>query len=295
MIGASVPLRLRGPGLDPALAAKRERLGTILAGMGRTLVAYSGGVDSALLLAEARRVLGESAAGVIADSASLPRAELEAALALANSRGIPVRVIATREMERAAYRANGPDRCYHCKAELFERLTEIALKEGWCSLAYGAVTDDLGEERPGMSAATEYRIRAPLVEAELGKLEIRVLARLAGLPVWEKPQSACLASRVPHGIAVTAEKLRQVELAEARIRASFALRVLRVRHEGTVARIEVSMGDIPRLSSSEIKSAILLQISDLGFASVEIDPRGYRRPDPLPSAPSEELAHAESR
>lgn len=293
MTGTAATLHLRGPGLDAALAAKREGLAAILSGMGRTLVAYSGGVDSALLLAEARRVLGAAAEGAIADSPSLPRAELEAALALATSRGIPVRIVATRELERAAYRSNAPDRCYHCKAELFGRLSEIALGEGWNSLAYGAVTDDLGEDRPGMSAAAEYGIRAPLVEAGIGKLEGRVLARAAGLPVWEKPQSACLASRIPHGTPVTAERLDQVERAEARLRAAFALRVLRVRHGGGTARIEVSEGDVARLSTPDAAASILLQIGDLGFTSVEI--RGYRRPDPLPTDPPEVLVHAESR
>ena len=232
-------IRLRAPGVDPALAAKRSRLGCILAEMGRTLVAYSGGVDSAYLLAEASRALGPRALGVIAKSPSLPAAELEAAVALAASRGIGVRVIETREMEREEYRANGPDRCYHCKAELFDRLAAIAAEEGWASIAYGALTDDLGDVRPGMAAADRFRVRAPLLEVGLGKLEVRLLAHELGLRVWDKPQSACLASRIPHGSPVTEVKLRQVERGEAWLREAFGLRVVRLRHEGTRARIEV--------------------------------------------------------
>ncbi|HET9940095.1 MAG TPA: TIGR00268 family protein, partial [Candidatus Eisenbacteria bacterium] len=174
-------LTLRGPGIDPELRAKRDGLRAILETLGRTVVAYSGGVDSAFLLVEARRVLGDRVEGAIADSPSLPRAELDQALALARDRDIPVRVIETREMEREAYVANGPDRCYHCKAELFGCLEAVAEKESWSTIAYGAVTDDLGDVRPGMRAADRYQVRAPLLEAGLGKLEVRVLARGLGL------------------------------------------------------------------------------------------------------------------
>jgi uncharacterized protein len=288
-------IRLRAPGVEPALAAKRSRLGGILAGMGRTLVAYSGGVDSAYLLAEASRTLGPRALGVIAKSPSLPAAELEAAVALAASRGIGVRVIETREMEREEYRANGPDRCYHCKAELFERLAAIAAEEGWESIAYGALTDDLGDVRPGMAAADRFRVRAPLLESGLGKLEVRLLAHELGLRVWDKPQSACLASRIPHGSRVTEMKLSQVERGEAWLREAFGLRVVRLRHEGTRARIEVLAEDIDRLSGNEIFSSISLALNHLGFATVEIDPRGYRRPDPQPKIFAQEGADGERR
>jgi len=286
-------IRLRAPGVEPALAAKRSRLVGILAEMGRTLVAYSGGVDSAYLLAEASRALGPRALGVIAKSPSLPAAELEAAVALAASRGIGVRVIETREMEREEYRANGPDRCYHCKAELFERLAAIAAEEGWASVAYGALTDDLGDVRPGMAAADRFRVRAPLLEAGLGKLEVRLLAHELGLRVWDKPQSACLASRIPHGSRVTEMKLSQVERGEAWLREAFGLRVVRLRHEGTRARIEVLAEDIDRLSRSEAFSSISLTLNSLGFETVSIDPRGYRRPDPQPKIFAEEGADGE--
>ncbi len=268
------------PGSD--LEAKRARLTEILSGLGRVLVAYSGGVDSAVLLTEAHRVLGDGACGVIARSPSLPEAELRLALELARSRGIAVRVIHTEEMAREEYRANRPDRCYHCKTELFEKLEALAREESWDALAYGAVTDDLGDDRPGMAAAERHRVLAPLLEAGLTKLEIRILARRLKLEVWDKPQSACLASRIPHGSEVTPEKLKQVELGEAALRERFGLRVVRLRHEGLRARIEVDPSEIARIQEPGQKEAILTLVRQLGFADMEIDPRGYRRADPMP-------------
>jgi uncharacterized protein len=276
-------LTLHGPGIHPDLQAKRDGLRAILESSGRTVVAFSGGVDSAFLLVEARRVLGERAEGAIADSPSLPREELDSAVALAREHGIPVRVIETREMERDAYVANGPDRCYHCKAELFGQLESMAEAEGWDTIAYGAVTDDLGDVRPGMKAADRYQVRAPLLEAGLGKLEVRLLARSLGLPVWDKPQSACLASRIPHGSPVTRAKLEQVERGEAWLKGAFGLRVVRLRHEGGRARIEVGLGEIARISTDAAISRIRQQLGALGFQDVWIDPAGYRRADPNPS------------
>lgn len=273
----------------PGLEEKRERLAGILLGLGRTLVAYSGGVDSTVLLWEAHRVLRHRACGVIADSPSLPRAELEAALALAGRAGIPVRVVPTRELERAGYRENGPDRCYHCKVELFETLGSMAAQEGWDALAYGAVTDDLGDDRPGMSAAEERRVRAPLLEAGWSKVEVRALARRLGLPTWDKPQSACLASRIPHGTEVTPERLLQVERAEAGLREALGVRVLRVRHEGGRARIEVAGEDVGRISEARTLARIRLFLSTLGFGEVTVDPLGYRRADPLPGPEQEAI------
>jgi uncharacterized protein len=270
------------------LASKRARLEEILRGLGRVLVAYSGGVDSAVLLAEAHRVLGEGACGVIAQSPSLPEAELHQALSLASERGIPVRVIRTDEMEREEYRRNRPDRCFHCKTELFEKLESLARREGWDAIAYGAVTDDLGDVRPGMRAADRHRVRAPLLEAGCSKLEVRMLARRLGLRVWDKPQAACLASRIPHGTEVTEEKLKQVELGEAALRERFGLRIVRLRHEGSRARVEVAAEEIPRLSRPAEKEAVLAIVQNLGFAELTIDPRGYRRADPLPPTAKEE-------
>jgi len=270
------------------LEGKRARLKEILRGLGRVLIAYSGGVDSAVLLAESHRVLGERACGIIAQSPSLPQAELQAALALACARGIPVRVIRTEEMSREEYRANRPDRCFHCKTELFEKLEDLAREESWDTLAYGAVTDDLGDDRPGMIAAEGHRVRAPLIEAGLSKLEVRILARRLALQVWDKPQSACLASRIPHGSEVTPEKLKQVELGEAALKERFGLRVVRLRHEGRKARIEVDPSEIARIQAPWQKEAILTLVRQLGFAEMEIDPRGYRRADPMPQVPQED-------
>jgi pyridinium-3,5-biscarboxylic acid mononucleotide sulfurtransferase len=275
-------VRMSGPGLGREIAAKRERLEGILGSLGRTLVAYSGGVDSTLLLIEAHRALGPGALGVIAESPSLPRSELSAALEAATAWGVQVRVIETHEMRREGYRKNGPDRCYHCKSELFEELIEIAREEGWESICYGAITDDLGDDRPGMTAAKELRIRAPLLEAGLNKLEVRILAREIGIRVWDKPQSACLSSRIPHGSEVTPEKLAQVERGETWLREAFSLRVVRLRHEGARARIEVSSTQIPLLSRPESIGRIREVLSGLGFREVVIDPAGYRRPDPQP-------------
>lgn len=288
-------LRVTAPPSRAELERKRSALREILGEMGRTLVAYSGGVDSAYLLAEAVLALGQRAQGVIGHSPSLGDAELAGALAVASSRGLPVRVIETHEMDREAYRQNGPDRCYHCKAELFERLSAIASAEGWDSLAYGAVTDDLGDVRPGMSAAERHRVRAPLLEAGLRKLEVRTLAREMDLGVWDKPQSPCLASRIPHGSEVTRTKLSQVERGEAWLRETFGLRVVRLRHEGELARIEVRPNAVARLSEPAAISSISLRLKELGFNQVEVDPRGYRRPDPTPLDPMEVSSDAESR
>jgi uncharacterized protein len=277
--------------VSAALAGKGDRLDEVLRSLGRTLVAYSGGVDSAFLLARAHQVLGKNALGVIARSPSLPAAELSSALKLAEGRGIPVRVVETREMEREAYRRNGPDRCFHCKAELFDHLADLAAAEDWRTIAYGAVTDDLGDDRPGMRAADAQRVRAPLLEAGLSKLEVRALARQMGLRVWDKPQAACLASRIPHGVEVTVERLRQVETAEAWIREKLGLRVVRVRHMGTCARVETERADIPRLRAAEPE--LRSQLATWGFDSVEIDPEGYRRPDPLPIDNKEVTSHVQ--
>jgi len=272
----------RGSALSKELEEKRARLEEILRGLGRVLIAYSGGVDSAVLLAESHRVLGDRACGVIAQSPSLPETELLDALSLAREGGFPARVIRTEEMEREAYRANRPDRCYHCKTELFEKLEALAREESWDSIAYGAVTDDLGDVRPGMTAADRHRVRAPLLEAGFSKVEIRMLARRLGLRVWDKPQSACLASRIPHGSEVTSEKLKQIELGEAALRETLGLRVLRLRHEGRKARIEVDPREVARIQEPAQKDAILAIVRELGFDELEIDPKGYRRADPLP-------------
>jgi uncharacterized protein len=276
-----------------SLAHKECRLREALVSCDRTLVAYSGGVDSTFLLAAAFDTLGERAMGVIARSPSLPEVELRDALDTAREHGLPVRVIETHEMERKAYRANGRDRCYHCKSELFERLDALAASEGWTSVAYGAVTDDLGDDRPGMEAARCRSVRAPLLEADLSKMEVRILSRRMGLRVWDKPQSACLASRIPHGTEVTPQRLGQVEAAERWIRDRFAVRILRVRHLGSTARIETEPSDIPRLAAA--LPDLGRGLAEWGFTEVVVDPDGYRRPDPLPIEKMEDTRNVQGR
>jgi len=273
--------------VEQKLAALRQQFRDL----GSVLVCYSGGIDSALVLAVATEVLGDGAVGMTAVSPSLAPSERDDAARIARSLGANHRFVESHEMDRPGYVANGPDRCFHCKTELFERLEALADHEGWRTLAYGAVVDDLGDTRPGMRAADAHRVRAPLIEAGIGKLEVRILARALGLRVWDKAASACLASRVPHGSEVTAEKLGQIERGEDWLRSAFGLGTVRLRHEGARARIEVRVDDIPLLQGHI--GRISLYLRDLGFHEVQIDPRGYRRPDPLPRS-EEELADAQS-
>jgi uncharacterized protein len=278
--------------LEERLAAARA----ILRSFGEVRVAYSGGVDSALLLALAVECLGERATGVIARSESLAERELAAALETAAAMGARVRVVETRELENENYAANGPDRCYHCKAELFDRMRRLAAAEG-VALVYGAIADDLGDDRPGMRAALERNVRAPLLEAGFRKAEVREAARRLGLAVWEKPAQPCLASRIPHGLRVTPEKLRAVAAAEEVVRRE-GFRVVRVRHRGALAGIEVLCEDLPRLEEPERWLRIQTGIRALGFREVEASPGGYRqggrgatpedsRPAPVAHGPSE--------
>jgi uncharacterized protein len=253
---------------------KEERVCGILRSLGEVRVAYSGGVDSAVLLALATECLGPRATGVIARSPSLASRELAAALETAARMGASVRVIDTREIESEKYAANGPDRCYHCKSELFERMRALEGEDG-AVLVYGAIVDDLADDRPGMRAAGERGVRAPLLEAGLRKEEVRAIARRLGLAVHEKPAQPCLASRIPHGERVTREKLQAVERAEEVVRGE-GFRVLRVRHRGALARIEVLCDDLPRLRDPERWSRIERGIRALGFLEVEASPEGYR-------------------
>lgn len=253
---------------------KRERLEAILRGGERVLIAFSGGVDSTFLLKVAVETLGGNAIAATAVSPSLPARERREAASLARQMGVRQIEVATGEVSRADYRQNTPDRCYFCKRELFETLEPIRAREGCRWIATGEIVDDLGDLRPGARAAREHGIRAPLLEAGLSKAEIRRLSRAAGLPTWDKPAMACLASRIPHGSEVTGEKLGAVERAED-VLIGLGFRQVRVRHHGAQARIEVEPAEIPR--ALELRGRIAGALEPLGFARVTVDPRGYRQ------------------
>lgn len=257
------------------LEARRARLGEILEGLGSVLVAYSGGVDSAYLLKAAHEVLGDRAVGLIADSPSLARAEFEQALDVAREIGARLEVVPTAEHENPAYIANAPNRCYFCKSELFTVTAAAAVRFGVAHVVYGANLDDTGDFRPGMTAARERGIRAPLLEARLTKADVRELARRAGLSVWDKPAFACLASRIPHGTPVTVERLSRVERAEAVLR-GHGFRQFRVRDLETMARVEVEARDLPRLTAEPLRGEVVNALRGLGFASVVVDLEGFR-------------------
>ena len=239
------------------------------------IVAYSGGVDSAYLAWAASRVLGERALSVTADSASYPARHREMALSIARQFSLNHEIIHTSELERPEYRANHPDRCYHCKNELFTQLARLAGERGFAAVADGSNADDRGDYRPGRKAAHELGIISPLDEAGLTKDDVRALSREAGLPTWDEPASACLSSRIPYFSEVTEEKLQVIEQAEEAVRA-LGFRILRVRHHGEIARLEVARDEMARLLDPEISSAVDRALRRLGFRFVTVDLKGYR-------------------
>lgn len=254
---------------------KSALLQETLRSLGSVLVAYSGGTDSAYLAWTAHRALGEQMVAVIADSASLPRAELAAALLFTAEHGIPTEILYTREMENADYQRNDGQRCFHCKDELFTRMEAQRVTMGFARIAYGMNLDDRGEFRPGQRAAAMHHAVAPLVLAELSKAEIRALAREAGLRVADKPASACLSSRIEYGRPVTAENLLQVERAEEALhRMGFAQ--VRVRHHGELARVEIARGDLARALSMAVLDEVSAALKAVGFQYVTLDMQGYR-------------------
>jgi len=287
-------------------ANKLQELRELIRTFGSCLVAYSGGVDSVFLARVARDVLGEKSLAAIADSPSLPRRELQEALEIAARFQIPVRVVRTREFERADYLANPVNRCYFCKHELFSELEPLARDAGFAVIAYGENASDVGDLRPGRIAAGEFKVRAPLREIGLTKAEIRVLSAELGLPTADKPQLACLSSRIPHGEPVTVEKLSMIEAAEDHLR-SLGFRDVRVRHHELdsglaraldqadpkaptpatrqssskspryLARIEVGPSEIPRMLQAEPRQGIADVLKALGYAYVTLDLTGYRR------------------
>ncbi|MEW5795162.1 MAG: ATP-dependent sacrificial sulfur transferase LarE [Candidatus Zixiibacteriota bacterium] len=260
---------------DAALDGKLRSLRNLVKELGSALVAYSGGVDSAFLVKVAFEQLSEQVLAVTADSESIPRSELDAACRLARAIGVRHLVINTGELKDPLYIANAPDRCYHCKRTLFVSLTEIARQQGFRFVLEGSNFSDLADYRPGLKAVNQFRVRSPLREAGLTKDEIRTLSKQAGLPTWDKPAAPCLSSRIPYGSAVTTEKLRRIEAAEAFLR-PLGFRELRVRDYDTAARIEVPMEDIPRLQSDALFPQVERKLKELGYQSVIVDPRGFR-------------------
>ena len=252
------------------IAEKYDNLRALLRSCGSCLVAYSGGVDSVFLAYVARQALGEKSLAAIADSPSLPRREFEGALALADQFHFPVRVVRTREFDNSQYLANPSNRCYFCKHELFTELAPLARAEGLAVIAYGENASDVGDFRPGAQAAAEFQVRAPLKEAGLTKTEIRQLSAQLGLPTADKPQMACLSSRIPYGEAVTPEKLKMIELAENTLR-DFGFYDVRVRHHQLVMG-PVSLPGLPGSSDSPKPSALNLQPATLHLARIEVGP-----------------------
>ena len=261
--------------VDVVVLNKADEARRILRELDTVVVAFSGGVDSTLLLRLAQDSLGERCVAVTAVSASLSDRERRDAVDLAARIGARHLEIDSHELERPDYAANGPARCYHCKSELFDICFQTARNLGFSSVVYGATRDDLGEYRPGMNAAKERGVRALLLEAGLGKAEIRALSRLFDLPTADKPALACLASRIPFGTPVSEDRLRQIELAENALH-DLGFREVRVRYHGDVARIEVGAGEWDRLLDAELRRHLALRVRDAGFRFVALDMEPFR-------------------
>ena len=257
------------------MSSKQSALEARLRSRGRLLVAYSGGIDSAYLAWAAHRVLGTGMLAVIADSPSLARTQLQDALAFAQEQGFPVEIVVTTEMARAEYARNDAARCFFCKDELFTMMEAVCSERGFAAIAYGINADDQGDFRPGQRAAAAHQIAAPLLEAGLGKQEIRELARAAGLRVWDKPASACLASRIEYGRPVTVEALRAVEQGEDALR-RLGFRQFRVRHHGAIVRLEIAPDELPRALNPAMAAEFTRVFKALGFTYVTLDLEGFR-------------------
>lgn len=259
--------------LPPALLAKLDQMRAIMHECGSVLVAYSGGVDSALVMAVARRELGDKALACIGISPSYPVREMRDAVKLAEALGVPYRLVNTEEYLDPNYAANPNNRCYYCKSELHNQLKSILVAEGWGVVLDGNNASDVGDYRPGMQAARERGVRSPLLEANITKAEVRALAHYLGLPVWDKPAMACLSSRVPHGTPITPELLRQIEAAED-VLVELGFRQFRVRHHNEIARLELPAEEFPKAIEQHI--AIVSGIKAAGYRFVALDLAGFR-------------------
>ncbi len=273
------------------LAAKQDQLTARLQALGRTLVAYSGGVDSAYLAWAAHRALGPRMLAVIADSPSLARTQLADASAFAQEQGIPLEVFATTELDRPEYVRNDASRCFHCKDELFTVMEAFRAKRGFDAIAYGVNLDDQGDFRPGQQAARQHHVAAPLLDAGLSKEDIRTLAREAGLRLWDKPASACLSSRIEYGRPVTREALSAVERGEDALRA-LGFRQFRVRHHGDTVRLEIAKDELPRALNSTLAAEFTRIFKALGFRFVTLDLEGFRSGSMNALLPPEDLFRA---
>jgi uncharacterized protein len=262
---------------NPAqLEQKQDRLFESLRNLRRVIVAFSGGTDSAYLAWAANRVLGPNALAMTADSASLPQSHKRDAEDFVRRFDIPHEYIATREFDNPDYVRNDPNRCFHCKDELFTQLSEVGRERGFQHIIYGVNVDDLGDYRPGQNAARQHQVAAPLADAGLTKSEIRELSRLAGLPTWDRPASACLSSRIPYGTPVTIETVKTVETGEEEVKA-LGFRQFRVRFHGEVVRLEIAPEEMAKALNLEMARRFTQIFKALGFKYVTLDLEGYRQ------------------